>query len=540
MVFDASAPIRRKGQPVSGLSLESAAAEEAAEVEALIASRNQRLSQSSATAEKPKNLEQVYDFRVKSNNNNASNNMFVSRKGHSNSMSSVGGSSNAGSIISSAAGGSAGGVMSPGSSTGSGMIGAGSASKHRASFGTSSRPTFNFTIQRPSSPSLSSTRSSRRSNSPGRTPDDAAWRGAHRKLSEQALQHSSGSLSQLPPSALYKKQQEKDQVFKDHDPDNAIESDSESDDSSEDEDSGKKKGSGPELGRRPEERPPMSLAQAAENERLDIIRDHSARVLARQRLDYGLNAIISDNSPSATRRKQVRPNTSFMDEAHLNTPENSDEEEERDWRLRDLTILKSDPLEDDGRIICTLQRGGFVQAVERVKRTRTYVVAVDLSPQAQYALEWTIGTVMRDGDICRIVNVIEYDEREERKTAESLKLERKSCLEEIMVDAKQFLQRTRLEVKIEIEVIHHERPKHLLTEIIDTTMPTMVIIGSRGRANMTGILLGSFSNYIVNKSSVPVMVARKRLRRGGSKKRKIVLPTTVRMPNNGIATAVVD
>lgn len=38
----------------------------------------------------------------------------------------------------------------------------------------------------------------------------------------------------------------------------------------------------------------------------------------------------------------------------------------------------------------------------------------------------------------------------------------------------------------------------------------MTVLGSRGRSALKGVLLGSFSNYIVNKSSVPVMVARKR------------------------------
>ena len=40
-----------------------------------------------------------------------------------------------------------------------------------------------------------------------------------------------------------------------------------------------------------------------------------------------------------------------------------------------------------------------------------------------------------------------------------------------------------------------------------------MILGSRGRSALKGVLLGSFSNYLVTKSSVPVMVARKKLRK---------------------------
>lgn len=45
---------------------------------------------------------------------------------------------------------------------------------------------------------------------------------------------------------------------------------------------------------------------------------------------------------------------------------------------------------------------------------------------------------------------------------------------------------------------------------IDET--TVVIVGSRGLTKIKGILLGSVSYYLVQKSSVPVMVARRRLR----------------------------
>ena len=40
----------------------------------------------------------------------------------------------------------------------------------------------------------------------------------------------------------------------------------------------------------------------------------------------------------------------------------------------------------------------------------------------------------------------------------------------------------------------------------------MTVLGSRGRSALKGVLLGSFSNYLVTKSSVPVMVARRRLK----------------------------
>lgn len=45
----------------------------------------------------------------------------------------------------------------------------------------------------------------------------------------------------------------------------------------------------------------------------------------------------------------------------------------------------------------------------------------------------------------------------------------------------------------------------------------MVVLGSRGRSAVKNILLGSFSTYLVAKSSCPVMVARKKLKKSRKK-----------------------
>lgn len=72
---------------------------------------------------------------------------------------------------------------------------------------------------------------------------------------------------------------------------------------------------------------------------------------------------------------------------------------------------------------------------------------------------------------------------------------------------------------------------------IDYMEPVMVIIGSRGRRSLSSTLLGSFSNYIVRKSSCPVMVARKKLRKNKHRHKAEVIRT--RMVNN-LANATVD
>jgi Universal stress protein family len=53
------------------------------------------------------------------------------------------------------------------------------------------------------------------------------------------------------------------------------------------------------------------------------------------------------------------------------------------------------------------------------------------------------------------------------------------------------------------------------------------VLGSRGRSALKGVLLGSFSNYLVTKSSVPVMVARKKLKKHAKMK-----VSHIRLTNN--------
>ncbi|KAF3123130.1 hypothetical protein TWF569_000817 [Orbilia oligospora] len=244
-------------------------------------------------------------------------------------------------------------------------------------------------------------------------------------------------------------------------------------------------------------------------------------------------------------------------------------------------------------------------AAAEEERKRSYLVATDLSAEAAHALEWTIGTVLRDGDKLLAIYAIDeetigdfdaqrvasqtaesqyasaspplparrrslekgrtksgsspvrssslnrsdvpdnpgegnqyssnnssrdalpsipaelLDNEDEKAPATSInsrdksksEQERWAAAEQISTLVAKLLKKTKLQVNVIVEVIHCKSPKHLLTEMIDILEPTLVILGSRGRSALKGVLLGSFSNYLVTKSSVPVMVARKKLKK---------------------------
>ncbi|KAK4542974.1 hypothetical protein LTR36_005972 [Oleoguttula mirabilis] len=273
-------------------------------------------------------------------------------------------------------------------------------------------------------------------------------------------------------------------------------------------------------------------------------------------------------------KKRVHPSTAF----DASTPMGSDDESHSELRAAQklsLTMSAIHSTPSAHRVIRQIIRGDYAhfqrEAEEGRKRQRMYLVATDLSPESEYALEWTIGTVLRDGDTLFAVYAtddesiagaggveIGHGADSVRDTAAivsglpatnipppspsplarssvvasavvvgegrsysrggvytSAETERRRAIEDITQRCIHLLRKTRLQVRVVVEVFHCKSPRHMITEVIDFLSPTLVIIGSRGRSAVKGVLLGSFSNYLVTKSSVPVMVARKKLRKHG-------------------------
>ncbi|KAG9315503.1 hypothetical protein JVU11DRAFT_3117 [Chiua virens] len=183
-----------------------------------------------------------------------------------------------------------------------------------------------------------------------------------------------------------------------------------------------------------------------------------------------------------------------------------------------LPLSTSRPLFQRDRCTITVTQGNPV-ATER--RKKKYIVASDLSDESRYAVEWGIGTVLRDGDELLIVTVVENENKvdplapnpADRATKLRSQQERQGLAYIIVRQATSLLQRTRLHVSISCQAWHAKNARHMLLDIVDHNQPTMLIVGSRGLGQIKGILLGSTSHYLIQRCSVPVMVARRRLKR---------------------------
>lgn len=206
------------------------------------------------------------------------------------------------------------------------------------------------------------------------------------------------------------------------------------------------------------------------------------------------------------------------------------------------------------RAIRIIYRGEYSKIVtaaeEEHHRLRKYLVATDLSDESTHALEWAIGTVLRDGDTLIAIYCVDEetgivkgegalvpdDAQAMREQAAAIQTmansrvepaqmmpvpelkrtaplhlrndsagtpgsspapssrgernravqERNHAVQFITDKILRLLRKTRLQVRVTVEVLHCKNPRHLVTEVIDLVNPTLVVIGSRGRSALKG------------------------------------------------------
>lgn len=196
------------------------------------------------------------------------------------------------------------------------------------------------------------------------------------------------------------------------------------------------------------------------------------------------------------------------------------------------------------RAVRIIYRGDYNQITRSAKTDgrdlRKYIVASDLSEESTHALEWAVGTVLRDGDTMICLYCVDEEKAsitprdgsqvpDERKAmrdqgaalntitaskapvtpgGSSVDLQKSSqghssdsspgpvrskaeeerhvAAQDITERVKKFLRKTRLQVRVIVEVLHCKNPKHQILEIIDVVSPTLVILGSRGQSALKG------------------------------------------------------
>ena len=122
-------------------------------------------------------------------------------------------------------------------------------------------------------------------------------------------------------------------------------------------------------------------------------------------------------SPISSRRSGVHPTTNFDLPSHTSTPVSSETEMDlqdlRRAQRMEMIISPITSTPETHRVVRTIVRGDFDalqdEAEQGKRRLRTYLVATDMSGEAAHALEWTIGTVLRDGDTLLAIYAVDED-----------------------------------------------------------------------------------------------------------------------------------
>ncbi|KAF7559992.1 hypothetical protein G7046_g4170 [Stylonectria norvegica] len=343
----------------------------------------------------------------------------------------------------------------------------------------------------------------------------------------------------------------------------------------------------------------MSLLGAAEEERMEVASKQPPKYVYRSLLsEPEIKVTAPSGGTGKNPQKAVHPNTSYdvgptgsLAASQLDSDEEATMDDIKRAQQLSFSMTPIIASPEAHRAIRIIYRGEYTKIAEKAheenRRLRKYLVATDLSEESTHALEWGIGTVLRDGDTLIAIYCVDEEtgiiaseggsvpddpkamkeqaaainsvannkstpapmtavpefmrsspfhlrgdsksstpttspapsSRQERTKADE---ERRRAVKDITDRVLKLLRKTPLQVRVIVEVLHCKNPKHLITEVIDLINPTLVVIGSRGRSALKGVILGSFSNYLVTKSSVPVMVARKRLRKTSKFKAKDV------------------
>ncbi|KAJ3130037.1 Hexaprenyldihydroxybenzoate methyltransferase, mitochondrial [Nowakowskiella sp. JEL0407] len=145
--------------------------------------------------------------------------------------------------------------------------------------------------------------------------------------------------------------------------------------------------------------------------------------------------------------------------------------------------------------------------------TRDLLIALDDSELSEHTLFWTFENLLDDGDratvvtVPRAVNPLEVAGQGIDVKAHWNTEEEDMALAGIQSLVRSVKTHSMKNVEVAVKVQSGE-PRQVISNMIKTLKPTMLVIGSRGTLNIPGILVGSVSSYLAMHSEVPVVVVR--------------------------------
>ncbi|KAI8349069.1 hypothetical protein B0O80DRAFT_460645 [Mortierella sp. GBAus27b] len=173
--------------------------------------------------------------------------------------------------------------------------------------------------------------------------------------------------------------------------------------------------------------------------------------------------------------------------------------------------------EDTAEYVFTLQ--ARTDHWRRTSSTRSFLVCTDLNEYSCHALQWVMSNMVEDGDEVIALRVVPMELRDSFAkygipSFQGQEIAARSEATKIMEMIRESNKGKEINIIVECLV---GNVKDTIMHMIRMYEPSMLVVGTRGRNSVKGLLLGSLSRYFLNHSPIPVTVVRPASKRIKSK-----------------------
>jgi len=145
---------------------------------------------------------------------------------------------------------------------------------------------------------------------------------------------------------------------------------------------------------------------------------------------------------------------------------------------------------------------------------KTVLIGVDASRQAEYAVNFYLENIHREGNTVILVHVIELPDMAHSRQAYLSPAALTELWKEEQVNAKKLEDKFR-------EIVHSKgltnvklrcdggmKPGQVVVNVANEEKADMIVMGTRGMGKIRRTILGSVSDYVVHHASCPVVICR--------------------------------
>ncbi|RCH85414.1 hypothetical protein CU098_007960, partial [Rhizopus stolonifer] len=202
----------------------------------------------------------------------------------------------------------------------------------------------------------------------------------------------------------------------------------------------------------------------------------------------------------------------------------------------DLLVFADEPntSQSSDRIIVKSHYGAGLsgQLDEELRPTRSsraYLIACDFSEESIYAVDWAMGSMLRDGDTLHVVTVVKKKEKAKKR----IKLLSEAS-KKVTEKAKNTLEKMLL---FDVSLITYAicgKVKDVLSRLIEELSLSMIICGCKKQSRLKWFFMDSVSSYLIETSSIPVTVIKQQKNKKKKREKRTRAPRLSETVQSGL------